>query len=57
MVADWTNNDEEITNYIHSLGRNGVPVYALYGKQQDEAPQLLPELLTQKIVLDALEGL
>ncbi|MDB6081906.1 MAG: hypothetical protein JWO53_1178, partial [Chlamydiia bacterium] len=30
MFADWTQNDETITKALRALGRNGVPVYALY---------------------------
>lgn len=57
MMADWTQNDEEITMMLRSLGRNGVPVYALYGKNPEEAPTILPELITQDMVIDALKGL
>ncbi len=55
LVADWTNGDPEITKMIHSLGRNGVPVYAIYGKNKKSAPQILPELLTPDIVIKAIE--
>ncbi len=56
MTADWTNQDPEITRALEALGRSGVPVYALY-RGDAEVPVLLPEILTRKIVLDALEGL
>ena len=56
MVADWTNNDPEISAKIDSLGRSGVPVYALY-KQGSRQPVLLPELLTEGMVLGALADL
>ncbi len=56
LVADWTNNDPAIAAKIESLGRSGVPVYALY-KQGARRPVLLPELLTEGIVLDALADL
>lgn len=55
MVADWTNGDQEITKFLRSLGRNGVPVYALYGKDPQAAPMILPEVITQQIVIDALK--
>ena len=55
MVADWTDGDETITKFIRSLGRNGVPVYALYGKDPKAPPEILPELLTQEIAIDALK--
>ena len=51
--ADWTQHDDAIANELTSLGRNGVPVYALYKPGATE-PELLPEALTPGIVLDAL---
>ncbi len=55
MKADWTTNDESITRYIRSLGRNGVPVYALYGKDHAASPLILPEVITSDMVVDALK--
>jgi thiol:disulfide interchange protein DsbD len=55
FVADWTRRDDEITAALDALGRSGVPVYALYPGGTAE-PTLLPELLTPRIVLDALEA-
>jgi len=53
--ADWTRRDPDITRALSALGRTGVPVYVLYppgGK-----PVLLPEVLQQQTVLDALASL
>jgi thiol:disulfide interchange protein DsbD len=55
MLADWTMNDKEITQYIRSVGRNGVPVYALYSPEHSLRPVILPEVLTQDMVIDALK--
>ncbi|MGW8268313.1 MAG: protein-disulfide reductase DsbD family protein, partial [Longimicrobiales bacterium] len=52
--ADWTRQDPVITASLEALGRGGVPVYALYGGGPGSAPHLLPALLTEEIVLDAL---
>jgi len=54
--ADWTNRDAEITNALEAHGRSGVPVYVLYAGDGSE-PVLLPEVLTEDIVLDALDDL
>jgi thiol:disulfide interchange protein DsbD len=54
--ADWTREDPAITQALTDLGRSGVPVYALYTPGQS-APQLLPQVLTPGIVIDALSGL
>lgn len=56
MRADWTNHDDTITEALRQLGRSGVPTYALYSGGPDTAPTLLPEVLTQSIVFNALEN-
>lgn len=53
MKADWTNANPEITAALKKFGRVGVPFYVLYPANGGE-PIILPELLTQQIVLDAL---
>jgi thiol:disulfide interchange protein len=54
--ADWTRYDDSITQALAAMGRSGVPAYALYTPGQSQ-PQLLPEVLTPGIVLDALARL
>jgi len=56
MYADWTQMDDEITQVIRSLGRNGVPVHALYSGEQGSAPELFPELVTQDMIINALKA-
>jgi thiol:disulfide interchange protein len=51
--ADWTRHDEAITDALTEMGRSGVPAYALYAPGQSE-PELLPEVLTPGIVIDAV---
>jgi thiol:disulfide interchange protein len=53
LRADWTRRDAAISNELARLGRNGVPVYAIYRPGQ-ATPTLLPELLTVQTVLNAL---
>jgi thiol:disulfide interchange protein DsbD len=55
MYADWTLNDEEVTRYLRSLGRNGVPVYAVYSHDPNKRPEVMPELITQDMVINALK--
>jgi thiol:disulfide interchange protein len=50
LTADWTRQDPAITQALAALGRNAVPVYALY-LPGEESPRLLPEVLTPSIVL------
>ena len=56
LKADWTRNDDAITQALATMGRSGVPAYALYVPGQSE-PELLPEALTPGIVTDALAKL
>jgi thiol:disulfide interchange protein DsbD len=56
LKADWTNRDDAIAQVLTSLGRSGVPAYALYAPGSSE-PVLLPEALTPGIVADALSKL
>jgi len=56
LKGDWTNGDPEITALLESFGRSGVPLYVLYGPGSS-APTLLPQLLTETLVLDALRDL
>jgi thiol:disulfide interchange protein DsbD len=54
VVADWTNKDKNILDALNIYGRSGVPLY-VYWKPGMEKPQILPAILTEKIVLDTLK--
>jgi thiol:disulfide interchange protein DsbD len=56
LKADWTRHDSTITDALATLDRSGVPAYALYTPGQSD-PQMLPEVLTPGIVIDALNKL
>ena len=55
LKGDWTRNDPDITRMLKKFQRAGVPLYLVYSAGGG-APQVLPELLTRKIVLDALQA-
>lgn len=55
MQADWTRPDEDISRYLASFDRFGIPFNAVYGPAAPEGI-VLPELLTSEAVLDALEA-
>lgn len=55
LRADWTRRDPAITAELASLGRNGVPVYALH--KNGQPPRVLSEILTVEEVRTALAGL
>ncbi|MDP1650246.1 MAG: protein-disulfide reductase DsbD family protein [Rubrivivax sp.] len=56
LRADWTRRDAAITAELARLGRNGVPVYALYAPGR-AWPQLLSEILSVDEVRAALAAL
>ena len=53
--ADWTRQDPLITQSLNEMGRNGVPVYVLYGKEG--TPRFLSEFVTEEEILGALASL
>lgn len=54
LVGDWTRRDDAITAELQRHGRSGVPLYLLYAPGSAE-PRVLPQLLTEGVVLDALK--
>ncbi len=53
LKGDWTRQDPAITAFLHSHGRDGVPLYVFF-PAKDAPPKLLPQILTEGIVRDAL---
>jgi thiol:disulfide interchange protein DsbD len=53
LTGDWTRRDPAITEELQRYGRSGVPLYLLYPAGQG-APQVLPQVLTESLVLQAL---
>jgi thiol:disulfide interchange protein DsbD len=54
LKGDWTNRDPAITDYLARFGRNGVPLYVYYPVAG--APRVLPQVLTETLVLNALKA-
>jgi thiol:disulfide interchange protein DsbD len=55
LRADWTNRNDAIAHELARFGRTGVPLYVLYDSRG--RPHLLPEILTEGAVLEALSDL
>ena len=55
LRADWTKYDPAITQELASLNRSGVPTYVLYPASASAAPDVLPEVLTKELVLNAIK--
>jgi thiol:disulfide interchange protein DsbD len=55
LKADWTRRDPVIAADLARFGRAGVPLYLVY-PAGGGAPQVLPSILTQGVVLRALDA-
>ena len=55
MIADWTNYDPDIADFIEGHGRSGIPLYLVYPPVKGAEPRILPQILTRSTVLEALE--
>ncbi len=53
LVGDWTRGDAAITALLRQHQRDGVPLYLFY-PAGGGAPALLPQILTEGIVLEAI---
>jgi thiol:disulfide interchange protein DsbD len=54
LKADWTNRDPLIAKALADFNRVGVPLYVVYPKNGG-APVILPQLLTEGLVIEAIE--
>lgn len=52
LEADWTNQDPEITAFLKSFERSGVPLYVFYPTQGN--PTVLPQILTESSIIEIL---
>jgi thiol:disulfide interchange protein DsbD len=53
--ADNTKRSKEVTALIKSLGKSAVPVYAVYPRGENSTPEILPEVITVQMVIDAID--
>ena len=53
LKGDWTNRDAAISVELQRHGRSGVPLYLLYPAGPG-APEVLPQILTEGLVLQAI---
>ena len=60
LQGDWTKKNAEITQYLSTFNRQGVPLYVYYGARdnvsgQRPEPILLPQLLTPNIIKTVIQ--
>lgn len=53
LKGDWTNHDPEITAFLRSFNRDGLPFYAFYPGSGGE-PVVLPPALTEATVVEEI---
>ena len=56
LTGDWTRGDAAIAALLRENGRDGVPLYLLY-PAGGGSPQVLPQILTEGIIAEALRNL
>lgn len=59
LKGDWTNQNPEITKFLESHGRKGVPLYVYYGPRDPASgmrptPVVLPQILTPALVAETI---
>jgi thiol:disulfide interchange protein/DsbC/DsbD-like thiol-disulfide interchange protein len=57
LKGDWTNRNNEIAAVLRTFGRAGVPLYLLYPADASAEPVVLPQILTEAIVVSHIAGL
>ena len=55
LKADWTNQDPLISAALAEYKRSGVPLYLMYPADASKPAEILPQLLTQDLVISAIE--
>lgn len=55
IKADWTKQDADIAKLLKKFGRSGVPLYVIFPAKNPNQPIILPELVTQQLILDKLD--
>ena len=55
LLADWTNKEPEIGEYIKkNYNRSNIPVNVIYSPNPGDPPLVLPELLSQDHVIKGI---
>ncbi|MES2823744.1 MAG: protein-disulfide reductase DsbD [Pseudomonadota bacterium] len=56
LKGDWTNRDPEISKILEEYGRSGVPLYLWFPANRPGKADILPQLLTPSVVMDAIKS-
>lgn len=56
LRGDWTRQDPDISKLLAKYGRNGVPLYLMYPADNTLDAKVLPQILSENMVLTAMEA-
>ena len=56
VKADWTRETPEVNALLRSMGKSGVPAYAIYPAGDASKQIVLPELLTTAAIVEKIVG-
>ena len=56
VKADWTRETPEVNALLKSMGKSGVPAYAIYPAGDASKQIVLPELLTTNAIVEKIVG-
>ncbi|MCQ2108658.1 MAG: thioredoxin family protein [Fibrobacter sp.] len=56
VKADWTRETPDVNTLLRSLGKSGVPAYAIYPKGDATKQIVLPELLTTGAIVEKISA-
>ena len=54
VKADWTRETPEVNALLRSMGKSGVPAYAIYPAGNANKQIVLPELLTTGAIVEKI---
>ena len=54
VKADWTRETPEVNALLRSMGKSGVPAYAIYPAGDASKQIVLPELLTTAAIVEKI---
>lgn len=56
VKADWTRETPDVNALLKSMGKSGVPAYAIYPKGDANKQIVLPEILTTGGIVEKITG-
>ncbi|MGE0535547.1 MAG: thioredoxin family protein [Pirellulales bacterium] len=55
LKADLTRYTADVTNALHALGSDSIPIYAIFSADRPHEPLVLRDLITKRQVIEALD--